>query len=89
MQPTGVLEYTGTDHDCSTNWGQCYWTDLLKAQEQCGMWLDCRYLWQTEKHAPATPGHPVYWARGSAETSDDEYDEDGVLWKQTGNINYR
>ena len=84
MQPTGILKYTGTDYGCSTNFDQCYWTDAQSGKEQCGMWPDCRHLYQSDKHAPATTGNPVYWARGDGESA---YEKGAVLWTQTGNIN--
>ena len=84
MKPTGILKYTGTDYGCSTNNGQCYWIDVQSGKEQCGMWPDCRYLYQTDKYAPATTGNPVYWARGDGKST---YDEGSVLWQKKGNPN--
>ena len=85
MQPSGVLRYTGTDHGCSTGFEQCYWTDLQVAQRQCGTWSECKYLYQSDEHSPATAGNPVYWARGHGEGI---YEEGAVLWEQEGNTNY-
>ena len=77
-QPTGYLSYTGSDHECSTAVGQCYWSDLQQAKTNCNSWPSCKYLYQSEKWAPATPGNPVYWARTVGGI---EHEQGAVLWK--------
>ena len=48
------------------------------AKGECNEWDACKYIWQTDKHAPATQGNPVYWARTDGDST---YDDQGVLWK--------
>ena len=76
-----ALNYNGTDYLCNTLHDQCYWTNLTIAQVQCSTWNACKYLYQSDKHSPATTGNPVYWARGDGDIITEK---DAVLWKQQG-----
>ena len=83
MEPLGLLRYTGKDHACATAHGQCYWKDIEIAKEKCRLWEECKYIWQTYKHAPATFGKPVYWARRDGNLRQSVGD---VVWTSEGNI---
>ena len=77
------LYYGGADHQCNIEHDQCYWNDIQTAQGECEIWHECKYIYQTDKHTPATPGVPVYWARSEGEI----VTEDGsVTWKLNGII---
>ena len=74
-----ILPYQGGDHGCSTNYNQCYWTDLETAKQQCTAWDECKYLYQSDRWKPATSGNPVYWARRAGDSGPSPGD---FLWKQ-------
>ena len=81
-QGSTTLYYDGNEHGCITAHGQCYWTDQTIAQIECSQWPDCKFLYESDKHSPATLANPIFWARGDG----DPIREDGAtLWKEQGN----
>ena len=70
----------------STINGQCYWENLMLAQAKCSIWSACKYIYQSDKHSPATTGNPVYWPRGHGDVISEK---GAILWKQQGDFKYR
>ena len=83
-QGYSTIYYNGTDHGCTISHDQCYWKERKYAQGKCAEWEECKFIYESDKHPPATSGNPIYWARGDAETITEE---GAVLWKQQGNRN--
>ena len=80
-QGSTTLYYDGQLHGCITAHGQCYWNEQTVAQSKCSKWHQCKYIYESDQHSPATPGHPIFWARGDG----DYIHEDGAtLWKEQG-----
>ena len=80
-QGSTTLHYDGKEHGCTTAHGQCYWNELTRAQSECSKWPDCKFLYESDKHSPATPEHPIFWARGDGESI---HEDGATLWKEQG-----
>lgn len=71
QEPSTLLHFQQGDdveHRCQTEHRQCYWNDLTTAQAECRNWNECVFIWETDKHSPASYGIPKYWARTGNET---------------------
>lgn len=44
-QALGILSYPGTAHKCSAAFGQCYWSSLEAAKQNCAAWPQCKALY--------------------------------------------
>ena len=77
----GIFSNKFTEHNCQTEHRQCYWEELNQAQEECDKWSKCKMIYESDVHSPASPGRPVYWARGGGKV---EVQVGGVLWMQGG-----
>ena len=84
-QGYSTIYYNGSAHGCTITHDQCYWKERKYAQGQCAEWEECKFIYQSDKHPPATSGSPIYWARGDA---DSIAEKGAVLWKQQGNSIY-
>ena len=50
------------EHQCSIENGQCYWTNIETAMEECFHWSSCHFILESDKPAPAKTGSPLFWA---------------------------
>ena len=72
------------EYNCKTAHRQCYWEDLKQAQYECARWTKCKMLFQSEDYSPASPGNPVYWARGGSGSQEMQAGRGDILWQQLG-----
>ena len=46
----GIIQYTGTEHGCSSAHGQCFWRSVSTAKKECAAWKECAALYCTSKY---------------------------------------
>ena len=78
---TGV---THGEHQCSIENGQCYWTDIETAMEECFYWPSCHFILESDKIAPAKVDTPLFWAIGNSALESSNGDR---IWALEGNYN--
>jgi hypothetical protein len=40
----------------------CYWEDLDIAKRECGEWVNCGMIKESDKEPPTLSGIPIFWA---------------------------
>ena len=74
-----MLWYFESEFQCKiAGGGQCYWSDLQTAKDECRRWDKCVYLYETDRFKPATKRKPIWWARARGINN---YESGAVLWK--------
>ena len=49
----------------------CYWEDLEIAKTECGEWVNCGMIKESDKEPPTLSGIPIFWAVKSSATIKD------------------
>ena len=71
------------EHQCSIENGQCYWTDIETAMEECFHWTSCHFILESDKIVPAKIGGPLFWAMKNSALESSNGDR---TWALEGNF---